>query len=241
MPTWGRMKRIIKRNEYMAKKTKEEEVRQQNVAEAVSKTDQFFKENANLIYGCVAAVLVIALAALAYTRFYLQPKRAEAEKEMVRAEQWFAQGEYQLALEGDGNDLGFEDIIAQYGKKGGSSVYLYAGIAKLQTGAYEEAISYLKKYNGKDKILLSRAQACIGDAYVGLEKNEEALGWFVKAAKTADNAFAAAYLVKAGITAEALGQNDKALGYYKEVKDKYPQAPEAMDIDKYIAKLENAE
>ena len=29
----------------MAKKTKEEEIRQQNVAEAVSKTEQFFKEN----------------------------------------------------------------------------------------------------------------------------------------------------------------------------------------------------
>ena len=83
----------------MAKITKtEEEVRQQNVAEAVSKTDQFFKENSKLIYGCVTAVLLIAIAALAYSRFYLQPKRAEAEKEMIHAEQWFQSGEYQLAL-----------------------------------------------------------------------------------------------------------------------------------------------
>ncbi|MBQ2068494.1 MAG: hypothetical protein II465_00010 [Bacteroidales bacterium] len=225
----------------MAKKSKEEEIRQQNVAEAVSKTEEFFKKNGNIIYGCVIAVLVIALGALAYTRFYLQPKRAEAQKEMFHAEQWFADGEYELSLNGDGNYLGLLDIIDQYGSKAGKSVYLYTGIAKLQMGEFEDAISYLKKYNGKDKILLARAQCCIGDAYVGLEDAETALGWFEKAAKTSDNAFSAAYLLKEGIAAESLGKNELALGCYKKIKDQYPQAPEAMDIDKYISKIENAQ
>lgn len=225
----------------MAKKTKEEEIRQQNVAEAVSKTEEFFKKNGNLIYGCVAAVLVIALAVLAYTRFYLQPKKAEAQKEMFHAEQWFAEGEYELALNGDGNYLGFNDIIDEYGSKAGESVYLYAGIAKLHQGEFEDAIAVLKKYSGKDNILLARAQSCIGDAYVGLEDAQTALGWFEKAAKTSDNAFSAAYLLKEGIAAESLGKNDLALSCYKKIKDQYPQAPEAMDIDKYISKLENAE
>ena len=225
----------------MANKSKEEEIRQQNVAEAVSKTEEFFKKNGNLIYGCVAAVLVIALGALAYTRFYLQPKKAEAQKEMFHAEQWFAEGEYELALNGDGNYLGFNDIIDEYGSKAGESVYLYAGISKLHQGEFEDAIAVLKKYSGKDKILLARAQSCIGDAYVGLEDAETAIGWFEKAAKTSDNAFSAAYLLKEGIAAESLGKNDLALSCYKKIKDQYPQAPEAMDIDKYISKLENAQ
>ena len=220
---------------------KEAEVRQQNVAEAVSKTDQFFKENATLIYGCVAAVLVIALAVFAYNRFYLQPKKAEAQKEMFHAEQWFAQGEYELALQGDGNYLGFEDVIDQYGAKGGASVYMYAGVANLQLGNFEEAVANLKKYNGKDPILLGRAQACIGDAYVGLGDYATAINWFEKAAKTTDNLFAAGYLLKAGIAAEELGQTDKALAFYKKVKDQYRQAPEAADIDKYITRIETAE
>ena len=51
----------------MAKITKtEEEVRQQNMAEAVSKTELFFKENGKTIYTVVCAVLVIALCILAY-------------------------------------------------------------------------------------------------------------------------------------------------------------------------------
>ena len=224
----------------MAKITKtEEEVRQQNVAEAVSKTEQFFKENGKLIYGCVIGVLVIALAILAYNRFILQPKKVQATDQMARAEQWFLSGEYELSLTGDDNDLGFEDIIKQYGSKAGEAVYMYAGIAKLQTGAPEEAIQYLKKYDGKDPILLGKAQACIGDAYADLENYSEAISWYQKAAKTSDNALAAAYLLKAGIAAEANGNDTQALSFYKEIKDKWGNAPEALEIDKYITRIES--
>ena len=222
----------------MANKPTEQELRQQNVAEAVSKTELFFQKNGKLIYGCVAAVLVIALAILAYNRFYLQPKKAEAQAEMFKAEQKFAQGDFELALSGDDNNLGFADIIDKYGAKGGESVYLYAGSCALNLGRFEDAISYLKKYDGKDRILLSRAQAGIGDAYVGLEDYTAALAAYEKAAATADNMFAAGYLLKAGQVAEELGDKDKAVSFYKKIKDQYPQAPEAIDIDKYITRIE---
>ena len=224
----------------MAKITKtEEEVRQQNVVEAVSKTEQFFKENGKIIYGVVIGVLVIALVVLAYNRFILQPKKAQATDQMVKAEQWFQAGEYELALTGDDNDLGFEDIIKQYGSKAGEAVYLYAGIAKLQTGAPEEALKYLKKYEGKDPILMGKAQACIGDAYADLENYAEAINWYKKAAKTSDNALAAGYLLKAGIASEAIGNDAQALSFYKEIKDQWSNAPEALEIDKYITRIES--
>ena len=225
----------------MAKVTKtEEEVRQQNMAEAVSKTEEFFKKYGNLLYGCVIAVLVIALAILAYNRFILQPKKQQAMDQLVRAERWFDAGEYELALTGDSNDLGLEDIISQYGSKAPEAVYMYAGVAKLQTGAYEDAISYLKKYNGKDPIMLARAQACIGDCYVELKDYATAVDYFTKAAKTTDNALAASYLQKAGIAAEAAGNKEQALSFYKEIKNQWGSAPEAMEIDKYINRIETA-
>ena len=99
----------------MANKPTEQELRQLYIAEAVSKSELFFQKYGKIIYGCVAAVLLIALAILAYNRFVLQPKKAEAQEEMFRAEQKFAQGDYELALNGDDNNLGFEDIIAKYG------------------------------------------------------------------------------------------------------------------------------
>ena len=175
----------------MANKPTEQELRQQKTAEAVSKTELFFQKNAKLIYGCVAAVLLVALAILAYNRFIYQPKKVEAQKNMYLAEQKFAAGDFELALNGDDNIAGFAEIIDTYGSKAGEAVYLYAGGCALQTGDFQKAVEYFKKYDGKDKILLSRAQAGIGDAYVGLEDYKNALAAYEKAAATADNAFAA--------------------------------------------------
>ena len=222
----------------MANKSTEQEQRQQNIAEAVSKSELFFQKYGKIVYGCVAAILLIALAILAYNRFVLQPKKAEAQEEMFRAEQKFAQGDYELALNGDDNNLGFEDIIAKYGTRGGESVYLYAGACALQLGQFDKAIEYFKKYDGKDNILLSRAQAGIGDALVGLEDYKGALAAYEKAADTANDMFSAGYLLKAGLVAEEMGDKDKAVSFYKKIKDQYPQAPEAMDIDKYITRIE---
>ena len=219
-------------------KEKEQE-REEKVIETVSKTDQFFRENKKTIYGILAALVVVAVALVAYQKFYVQPKGEEAAAQMFPAESNFRNGEFELALNGDGNVLGFKQIIEDFGAKGGKDVFLYAGICELQLGNYQDAINYLKKYNGKDAILSARATACIGDAYVGLEKYNEAVGYFEKAAATADNIYAATYLLKAGVTCEELGDNAKALTFYKQIKDKYANSPEGYDIDKYITRIEN--
>jgi tetratricopeptide (TPR) repeat protein len=215
-----------------------EAVRQENIEQTVSATEQFYNEHKKMIWGALAAILVIVLGILAYQKFIYQPKCAEAMEQSYPAEMNFQAGEYDLALSGDGNNLGFEDIIAKYGTKGGESVYLYAGACALQLGQFDKAIEYFKKYDGGDKILLSRAQAGIGDALVGLEDYKGALAAYEKAAATVDDLFAAGYLLKAGMVAEEMGDKDKALSLYKEIKDQYPQAPEAMDIDKYITRIE---
>ena len=223
----------------MANKPTEKELRQQNIAEAVSKSELFFQKYGKIVYGCVAAVLLIALAILAYNRFILQPKKEKAQAEMFKAEQKFAQGNFELALNGDDNTMGFEEIIDTYGSKAGEAVYLYAGASALQIGEFDKAISYFKKYNGEDSILLSRAQAGIGDAYVGLEDYKSALAAYEKAAATVNsNMYAAGYLLKAGQVAEEMGNKDKALDFYKKIKDQYPESAEASDIDKYITRIE---
>ena len=222
----------------MANKPNDQELRQQNVAEAVSKTELFFQKYSKIIYGCVAAILLIALAILAYNRFILQPQKEKAQAAMYQAEQKFTAGNYALALAGDDNMMGFEEIIDTYGSKAGEAVYLYAGACALQTGDFDKAIKFFKKYAGEDSILLSRAQAGIGDAYVGLEDYKNALAAYEKAAATVDNVFSAGYLLKAGQVAEELGDKDKALAFYNKIKDQYPNAVEAADIDKYITRIE---
>lgn len=44
-----------------------------------------------------------------------------------------------------------------YGSYTGNAAFFYAGVCELQPGKYEEALSYLNKYNGKDEILKAKA------------------------------------------------------------------------------------
>ena len=157
---------------------------------------------------------------------------------MYPAENNFRNAEYELALNGDGNVLGFAQIIDEYGARAGKSVYFYAGVCELQLGNFESAISYLEKYSGRDNILAGRAYSCIGDAHTGLENYEQAVVWFEKAARKSDNMFSAGYLLKAGVTCEELGDDARALAFYQQIKDDYPQSMEAYDIDKYISRIE---
>ena len=221
----------------MAKEIKNENV--EAVVEAVSKTEKFFNENGKVLGFAAAAVVAAAAIIFCVNKFVYQPAQAEAQGQMAIAEQAFRTGDFELALNGDGNVLGFAQIIDEYGKKAGKAVYFYAGVCELQLGNFESAIKYLESYNGNDAILAARATACIGDAYVGLENYAKALGYFEKAAAECDNMFAAGYLLKAGIVAEKLGDNKKALGFYETIEDKYPQSMEAYEIGKYIARVEN--
>ena len=219
-------------------KTKEA-LQQEKIQETVSKTEQFFNENKKLIYGALIAILVIGFGILAYSQWILKPRQAEAMEQMYPAEAAFAAEQYDLALNGDGNVLGFKDILDEYGTKGGKAVNLYAGICELQLGNFDEAIKYLKKYKGKDHILSARALACIGDAYAGLEDYRTAISYFEKAADLSDDIFSANYLLQAGVASEELGEDDKALVCYKRISDNWPNSVEGYDIDKYISRIES--
>ena len=220
----------------MAKEIKNENV--EAVVEAVSKTEKFFNENGKILGISAAAVVVAAAVIFCINKFVYQPAQAEAQGQMALAEANFRAGDFELALNGDGNTLGFAQIIDEYGAKAGKAAPFYAGVCELQLGNWDLALEYLQAYKGKDEILKARALACMGDAYVGLEEYAKALGCFEKAAAVVDNMFAAGYLLKAGAVAEKLGQNEKALAFYTQIKDQYPDSMEGYDVDKYIGRVE---
>ena len=114
-----------------------EAARKENLEQTVSATEKFYNENKKTIWGAVCAVVVIGLAVLAYSKFIYQPKCAEAMQQMFPAEANFQAGEYELALNGDGNVSGFADVIDEYGAKAGKAVYFYAGVCEYQLGNYE--------------------------------------------------------------------------------------------------------
>lgn len=218
----------------------QEKLQQEKVEESVSKVELFFNENKKKIWGILCAILAIALVILAYNHFVRQPKIREAQAESFQAEKFFREGSFEQALKGDGDMMGFEQLAQEYGNKAGESVYLYAGLCNLQLGNWEEALSWLNQYSGSETILAARAIAAQGDAYCGLEQFENALAKYEKAARYANNAYSAEYLLKAAEVAEHIGNTTKALELYKEIKDQYPGTVQGTMIDKYITRLENS-
>ena len=159
---------------------------------------------------------------------------------MFRAEQLFEKDDYATALNGDGNNAGFLDIISEYGgTKAGNLARYYAGICYLNTGDFNNAVKYLEEFNGKDQIVKPLATGAMGDAYLELDNTAEAAKCYEKAAKESPNSFTSPmFLMKAGLTYEMVNNYQKALEMYKIIKAEYPTSNEGFNIEKYIAYVE---
>ena len=226
----------------MANKKKEDiksEERLENVESALSKTELWIEEHQNLIYGIIAAVIVIAGIIWGLKALNDKKDRA-ASKEIFTAQRYFEKESYEAALNGDGNYLGFTEVYDSYkNTKTGKLAAYYAGISNMKLGKYEEAIDYLKKFNGKDDILAPMALGAIGDCYMELDDLNNAVAYYEKAANKSKNDFTGPmFLNKAGMTYEILGDYAKALNCYKTIKADYPMSNEAFEISKNIANME---
>ena len=85
----------------------------------------------------------------------------------------------------------------------------------------------------------ARAYKLLADAYSELNKNDEAISYYQKAAHhfTDDTYNAAEYLFNAAGLSEKTGKTKEAIELYKEVKDKFPGTQQSSEADKYLAKL----
>ena len=224
----------------MAKQdTKQAEERLENVEEALSKTELWIEENQKTLWGILIALLVVAFAIFGINR-YRQKRNETASKQIFNAEAAFEKENYDVALNGDGNNLGFLDIISSYGStKTGKLANYYAGICYMKQGNYNDAIEYLKKYTNNDQILSAMALGAIGDCYMELGNNAEAANYYGKAARKNPNDFTSPmFLTKEGMTYEIMGDYGKALEAYKMLKKDFPLSNEAFEISKNIANLE---
>jgi len=210
----------------------------ENVEQTLTKTEQFLEQNYKpLLYVLIGLVVLVGLFWL--VKMYSGKKNEEAQSQMFMAEKYFSQDSLKLALNGDGNNLGFIDIADQYKMtKSGKLANFYAGACLMHLGQFEEAIGYLNKYTLKDEILTPEAKGLIGDANVELGDTEEGVKYYLEAAEMADNSFhTPVYLMKAGIIYESEAKYTEALKLYERIQDEYVDSNEGRSIDKYIARV----
>ena len=216
--------------------TKTEE-RIHSVEEAFSKTEAFIEKNQKIIMIVIGILVVVVLGFFGFRKYYIEPKEKKAQSEMFMAEMYFEQDSLAKALNGDGQYMGFLDVMNEYSltKSANLSKY-YAGICYLKLGDFENAIKYLKKFSGKDEVVGPMATGALGDAYMELDQVDKALSYYIDAADESKNELTSPlFLMKAGQSYEILGKYDKAVLLYKRIKQDYPRAYEATEIDKYIS------
>lgn len=210
-----------------------------DVENALTQTEHFIEKNQKILTITIGAVVVIVGGFLAFKAFYVQPREKSAQEQMFMAEQYFEKDSFNLAINGDGNYLGFLDIIDDYSStKAGKLANYYTGISYLHLGQYQEALDYLNNFETDDLVLAPVAEGAKGDAYAELDQADKALSAYKKAYGYTNEFTTPVYMMKAGKLLESTGKSDQALALYREIKEKYPESPEGRTIDKYIARTQ---
>jgi len=211
------------------------------VENALSRTEQYIEDNQKSLTIIVLAIIIIVGGYLAYQRFYVKPLEQEALSQMFVAEQYFAKDSFEIALNGrTGEYPGFIKIADDYSiTKGGNLANYYAGICFLRTGKYEKAIEYLQDFESDDKMLAPIANGAIGDAYLEMGKDKEAIDAYEKAIQISENDFTTPiFLLKVGQVYEKVNQPKEALEAYERIEKEFPKSREVQKAEKYKIRIE---
>ena len=213
--------------------------------EKVLGIEHWIESNPKIVFGVVGALLLVVAGYFGY-RYYIGNQDAQAQKEMFQAIRYFEKyidsgnDSLNVALKGDGNNLGFVDIIEDYSlTKAGKLANFYAGSIYLKQGKYKLARLYLEDFSSSDLLVQARAYSLIGDCYMEENDFSNAASFYNKAANYKPNKyFSPVYLMKEALAYEKLNQNDKAIKVYQKIVDEYWESSEMQNAKKYKARLE---
>lgn len=209
--------------------------------EVITKAKDFWAKNSKLILGAGTALILIVGGFYVYKNFFQQPKEEKAAEAMFKAEDYYRKDSVNLALNGDGQSLGFLKIISRYdGTDAANLAHYYAGSCYIKLDDNANAIKHLKDFSTDAKQIQQRAYKLLGDASADLGKNADALDYYKKAARhfEEDEASSAEALFMAAYFADRVLKNQKeAIDLFKELKEKFPRTQQGFEADNYLAQL----
>ena len=209
------------------------------LAEKVEGAEHWIEEHPKLVFGVLGVVVLIVGGYFGW-QYWVGTQDDAAQREMFQAVRYFESDSLELALSGDGNNLGFKQIIEDYPlTDAGNLANFYAGATCLKQGKFALAVFYLEDFKTGDKLVQARSYSLIGDAYMEQKKYEDAAEYYDKAASLQPNKyFTPTYLMKLALAFEKSNQNDKAIKTYQRVIDEYWESSDYQNARKYKARLE---
>lgn len=208
------------------------------LAESFSRTEDFINNNKPLVFG-IFGVIALAIAGIFGFRGYKDNQNQQAQSDMFQAIYYFESDSLELALNGDGNNLGFIDIIEEYSITDAANLAnFYTGAAYLKQSKYKLALLYLEDFKTNDLLIQARAYSLMGDASVELEDYNGAASFYQKAADYKPNKFfTPQYLMKAALAYEKVGDINSAKNAYDKIINEYWESTQYQNARKHKARL----
>ena len=207
--------------------------------ERLESAENWLEQNPKIVVGIAAAILIIVGGYFAFI-YYKNNQNQIAQSEMFQAVYYFEADSLDKGLNGDGNNLGFLQIIDEFGITDAANLAnYYAGVSYLKKGDFEAARLHLEDFDAGDLLIQARAYSLIGDTYMEQEKYSDAAKYYSKAANYKPNKqFSPTYLMKEALAYEKLNQNDKARETYEKIIKLYWDTEEYQTARKFKARLE---
>jgi tetratricopeptide (TPR) repeat protein len=206
--------------------------------ERLTRTEEFLETNRKWVFLIGGAIVVLIMAFFGF-KYYVDRQNLEAHANMFQAQYYFEDDEFSLALNGDGNNMGFLEIIDEYPlTEAANLAHFYAGTSFLHLGQFEDAIHHLRKFKSRDLLIRPRAYALIGDAYMELNDYREAARFYNRAASYKPNKFfTPTYLMKGALAYELGGNHNAAINNLETIINDFVQSDRVMDAKRELARL----
>lgn len=209
------------------------------IASRLNRGEAFLKENTKLVAGIIGAGILV-IAGILFFQIHKANQNKKAQAEMFQAVYYFEQDSVDLALNGDGVNVGLLTIIDNYGGTDAANLaHFYAGAIYLSQNNAAKAVDHLKKFSASDFFVQAQAYSLLGDAYMELGDYKEAIRQYNRAVSHKPNKFfSPKYLNKLAIAYEESGDLKKAIETYGRIESEYFDSYEFTAARKHKARLE---
>ena len=214
------------------------ELRQDQVVTVYARAWDFVDKNRTLIWGIVAALVLLVALAIAYV-FYQQNQEAEAQEAIAAPIRLYEQENYREALDGADGAMGFLAIADEYGgTDAGNLAHFYAADALFNLGEYDQALEHFEDFGKEENYLGASALAGEAAVYENQGEYERAGQLYQRAASHLESELTSPqYLLSAGRAFEEAGNYAGAQAAYETLRDDFPDAPAAQNVDAYLARV----
>ncbi len=224
-----------------SKKLSKKELQEDKLVDSYAKVVEFWKKyNKNIL--TAVGIIAVAIVLLGIYVESVKTANLEASAKFAKVMKVYNAERYGEAIDGKAGEFeGLKSIVEEYGStESGQVAKIYLANAYFFLSDFNNALEAYKSYSGNNDIFKATAFAGQGYCLMQMEKYENAVSKFYKAADVSEsNPHNAEYLLNAGLSLLKANKTEEAKEAFNKVLKKYPVGTNANEAKRMLAKLNN--